>query len=510
MFTAETDRSLGLPVVHEPYAQGEEGILKSIRTICTKIREGMATAVMKSYAGNVLQQSGTLKSSIRDRAIALFNHVDSKTGYAPDALGSEQIQSAAITLCVEGAPLCIPIADCDDLTTALGTLLSAAGMDVEVVRQFFGAGVQQHVLLEVKIEDGSWFPVDLTPPYPNMTKLPVGTKAPASRELRYSPFDSKLTGLPDQAQFVGMGALPVWVWQEPHSGLPGRWARVPNGAKLEGLGSRVGAGGIIPSISDLQPQTKWLGTIWSTIDPKGRDWDTTLADAYSRAEQKNWVAGDSTSYFDLTAIIVRSAILSRVASGMPSPGPDAANALDNSWELIATKLGYTSQTSMDDLKTAAKRNNQVAALALFELIAVIIAIAALAVVYCFAIYYAAKIVDSLLTRVVAFAEEVWRNVQIQKMIDRHVDNPDLPWDPEEKKLLGQLEQQQEETHKAVIAPPGLTTPPGTPSFWDSPWAIFGTVAVIGGTVAAVVYRKEIKQAVERHGRSGRSSAIVAT
>jgi hypothetical protein len=501
MFTAETDRSLGLPVVHERYPDGEEGIQKSIKTICTKVREGMVTAVMKEFAGNVLKQTpGALHGGTRERADALCNFVATTTGYAPDALGSEQIQSAQITLCVPGAQLCIPIRDCDDGVVAVGTLIGAAGMDVEVVRQIFGGGHQQHVLLEVKLEDGSWYPLD-----PSNKTHPCGVKAPAQRETRHSPFDSKLTGLSDQAQFVGMGALPVLVWQEPHSGFPGRWARLPSDAKLEGLG------GILPSISDLQPQLKWLGTIWSTIDPKGRSWDTALADAYNRAEQKNWVAGDSTSYFDLTAIIVRSAILSRVAGGMPSPGPDAAAALDNSWKLIATKLGYTSQTSMDDLKTAAKRNNQVAALALFELIAVIIAIAALAVVYCFAIYYAAKIVDSLLTRLVAFAEEVWRNVQIQKMIDRHVNNPDLPWDPEEKKLLDQLEKQQDETHKAVIKPPDLSPPGAPPSFWDSPWAIFGIVTVVAGTAAAVVYRKEIKGALDRHGsRSGRSTAIVAT
>jgi hypothetical protein len=487
MFTAETDRSLGLPVVHMPYKEGEAGISEqSIPTICKKIREGMITAVMKSYAGNVIKQSGALQGTTRDRAIALVSHVHQAAGYAPDALGSEQIQSAAITLCVEGAPICIPIGDCDDLITATGTLCGAAGMDVEVVRQFFGAGHQQHVLLEVKLDDGSWYPLD-----PSNRAAPFGVKAPAQRETRHSPFDSKLTGLPDQAQFVGMGALPVWVWQEPHAGFPGRWARIPSNTKLEGLGA------VLPSLSDLQPQLKWLGTIWSTIDPKGRSWDTTLSDAYNRAEQKNWVAGDSTSYFDLTAIIVRSAFLSRAASAMPSPGPDAANALDNTWKLIASKLGYTSQTSMDDLKTAAKRNNQVAALALFELIAVIVAIAALAVVYCFAIYYAAKIVDSLLTRLVAFAEEVWRNVQIQKIVDRHVNNPDLPWDPEEKKLLGELEKEQDETHKAVIRPPDLSPPSAPPSFWDSPWAIFGIVTVVAGATAAVVYRKEIKGAIER-------------
>ncbi len=233
MFSAETDRSLGLPVVHEPYPDGEAGIQKSIKTICTKIREGMVTAVMKSFAGNVLKQANALQSGTRDRAIALVSHVHQAVGYAPDALGSEQIQSAAITLCVEGAPICIPIEDCDGLVTATGTLCGAAGMDVQVVRQFFGGGHQQHVLLEVKLEDGSWYPLD-----PSNRAAPYGVKAPAQRETKHSPFDSKLTGISDQAQFVGMGALPVWAWQTDH------WVRLPNNAKLEGADSKLDLGAL--------------------------------------------------------------------------------------------------------------------------------------------------------------------------------------------------------------------------------------------------------------------------
>lgn len=499
MFTAETDRSLGLPVVHERYPSGEEGIQKSIKTICTKIREGMVTAVMKEFAGNVLRQANALQGDYKTRSNALCNFVAQTTGYAPDALGSEQIQSAAITLCVPGAQLCIPIRDCDDGVVAVGTLIGAAGMDVEVVRQFFGAGHQQHVLLEVKLEDGSWYPLD-----PSNKTHPCGVKAPAQRETRHSPFDSKLTGLPDQAQFVGMGGLPVLWWRG------GRYVELSKDTtKFAGLGA------ILPNLSDLQPQMKWLNTIWSTIDPKGRSWETTLSDAYGRAERKDWVAGDSTSYFDLTAIIIRSAILSRAASAMQPPGPDAAKLLDGTWLLVAKKLGYSSSTTMEDLRAAAKRNNQVAAMALFELILLIVVVAAMAVVYCFVIYYAARIVNDVLVRLVAFAEEVWRNVQIQKIIDRHVNDPNLQWDDEEKNFLHQQEKQQQETHEAITKPPSTEPPKDKPSFWDSPWAIFGTVAVLGGTTLAIVYRKELVHAVKvghRYARKrrGKSAAMVTS
>jgi hypothetical protein len=490
MFTAETDRSLGLPVVHEPYPGGEAGIQKSIATICTKIREGMITAVMKSFAGNVLRQTNTLQSGTKDRANALCNYVARTTGYAPDALGSEQIQSAAITLCVEGAPICIPIRDCDDGVVAVGTLCSAAGMDVEVVRQIFGGGHQQHVLLEVKLEDGKWHPLD-----PSNQTQPCGVKAPAQRETRHSPFDAKLTGLADQAQFVGMGALPF---------------RMRRGKDLVPLpeDGRVGVGALFPSLSDFKPQIDWLGTVWSTFDPKGRDFNTALKDAYARAETKSWVRGDTTSYADLTAIIVQSAFMFRMASGMPAPGPEAAQAITKSWEIIAQPLGYQpGVTTAADIQAAAKRNNQPVTANLVLIVIGVVGILAQAAVICFVIYYAAKIVDSLLTRLVAFAEEVWRNVQIQKIIQRHTDNPNLPWDPEELKFLHQMEQQQQESHEAVIKPPVLAPPPGEKSFWDSPWAIFGIVAVTGGTVAAVVYHKEIKEALSRRG--GRSPALAS-
>lgn len=482
MFSAETDRGLGLPVVHGVYQEGEAGIVgQSIPTVCKKIREGMVTAVMKSYAGNVLKQAGALQGDTKARAIALVSHVHQAAGYAPDALGSEQIQSAAITLCVEGAPICIPIGDCDDLIVATGTLCGAAGMDVMVVRQFFGSGHQQHVLLEVKLDNGQWYPLD-----PSNRTNPFGMKAPAQRETRHSPLDSNLTGLPDQAQFVGMGGLPVWVWQGDH------YERVSPTSNLEGLGS------IFPNLSDLRPQLDWLEKIWPTIDSNGRSWETTISDAYNRAEQKNWVFGDRTSYSDLTAIILRSALLSRAASAMAPPGPDFAKALDNTWMVIATKMGWTANTTMDDLKAAAMRNHQAAALVLFDVIIIIVAIAFMASVYCFLIYYAAKVVDDVLSRIVALAEEVWRNVQIQKIIDRHVNDPNLPWDPEEKKYLGQLEQQQQETQNAVIKPPTVGGDNSkNPSFWDSPWAIFGIVTVVGGTALAVVYRKEIARAMRR-------------
>lgn len=202
MFTA--DDNAGVRVVRESYPEGEAGIQKSLRTICAKVREGAPTPIMRSFAGNVLRQAGFPRTG-REKGTVLCNHVKNSVGYAHDPPGTELIQSAAVTLCVEGAPVCIPIEDCDGIVTALATLCASSGMEVEIVRQFFGNDHQQHVICEVKLEDGTWFPLDATSP-----KLQPGQKAHAVKETRMNPWGGEsVTGLSDQAEFIGIGGLPV-------------------------------------------------------------------------------------------------------------------------------------------------------------------------------------------------------------------------------------------------------------------------------------------------------------
>jgi hypothetical protein len=195
------DAQLGVPVQRSAYPEGEEGIQKSLSVMAQKIREGYSTAAMKSFAGNVLRQMGFPKTpdGVRARCEALLDYVRKNVTYAPDAPSTEQIQSASISLCVDGAPICIPIGDCDDLCVALATLIMAAGMyPVNVIRQFFGSDLQQHVLIEVQDENGRWIPLDPS------TKYPAGKKANAVRETRIDPLEGV-----DSAEFVGIGGLPV-------------------------------------------------------------------------------------------------------------------------------------------------------------------------------------------------------------------------------------------------------------------------------------------------------------
>jgi hypothetical protein len=217
MFNEATDMMLGIPVVHSAYPDGEEGIQKSLAVICEKIREGAPTAAMKSFAGNMMKEAGFPQTILAQGQVVLDN-IRSRAMYTPDALGTEQIQSAMVTWCVPGAPICIPIYDCDDGVTAVGTVMAALGHEVEVVRQKFGAGHQQHVLVEVRGENGEWIPLD-----PSSKTMPAGRKAYAEYESRHSPYNGSKKG----AQFVGIGALPIIIWKHE------RWERVGVGATME-------------------------------------------------------------------------------------------------------------------------------------------------------------------------------------------------------------------------------------------------------------------------------------
>jgi hypothetical protein len=192
-----------VPFLRQPYPDGEEGIQFSLAKICEKVRETAPTPIFRSFAGNMLRQAHFPRST-KEKATVFFNHMKKAVGYTHDPPGTELIQSPMITLCVEGAPICIPIEDCDGFVAALASLNAAAGLEVEIVRQFFGAGQQQHVICEVKLENGDWFPLDATTP-----RFGPGEKAKATRETRQNPWRGE-GGAGLQAEFVGIGAIPVF------------------------------------------------------------------------------------------------------------------------------------------------------------------------------------------------------------------------------------------------------------------------------------------------------------
>lgn len=488
MYNSAHDAALGVPVENGTYPEGEEGIQKSLNEICRKIREGLATAVMKSYAGNVLKQAG-FPSGVRGQAGALLDHVRKAVNYQPDALGTEQIQTAAVSLCVEGAPICIPIGDCDDLVVALGTLCGAVGMDVEVIRQFFGDEHQQHVLVQVKLEDGTWLPLDPS------SKMPAGMKAQAVRETTCSPWDSSITGIAADAQYVGIGALPVFVWGHG-------WRRIPETATVEDGMRVVGAGAIWSGAAALQPQIDWLGQAWRVVDANSRSWAQANADALARAESGNWLANDATSRSDLLALIVSSAIQARAISTMPDMGAEWSDTLTRTWLVYIRKLGYNPATlKSSDLRVRMQQEGASQAnLAVFDLLLILVAGLVGAVIYAIAFYAVSSIINNLIAKYFVDQELIRLHGEGQKIVDRHLNDPTAPWTDDEKQILKNLESAQAGLASQQGDVPNTIKPfdpnAAAKSFFDSPWVWFGLAGIAGLVVVGVVYKDEIKKALE--------------
>jgi hypothetical protein len=157
---------------------------------------------MRSLAGNILRQAGFPKKK-KAIAQALLDYVRKAAGYAEDPEFREMVQRATMTLCVDGAPVCIPIGDCDDMTVALGALMRSAGLGVRIAHIQYPGGAQDHVLIAFESDDGQWLNADAT------TSHPIGYAGAGKRTL-IDPLDPKVnpTPYPDGA-FVGVGRAPV-------------------------------------------------------------------------------------------------------------------------------------------------------------------------------------------------------------------------------------------------------------------------------------------------------------
>lgn len=383
----------------------------------------------------------------------------------------------------------VTVSNCDDLVVALGTLCAAAGMDVEVIRQFFGDEHQQHVLVQVKSEDGSWFALDPS------SKMPAGWKANAARETTSSPWDSAITGLSADAQFVGIGALPVYVY--------GRgWRQLPATASVEDGMRVVGAGSIWQGAAMLQPQLDWLGQFWRVIDAKNRDWAQATTDALARAESGNWIADDATCRSDLLALILTSAFQARAVQNMPELGGEWSDTLTRTWLVYVRKLGYDPSTlKPEDLRARLQKDGASQAnIAVFDLLVILIAGLIGAVIFAIAFYAVSSILNNLVSKYFVDRELLRLHGEGQRIVDRHLADPNLPWTDGERQLLKDLQMQQAGLAQQQGDVPNTVKPfdpnAAAKGFWDSPWAWVGLATVVGGTVLAVVYRDELKRALE--------------
>jgi hypothetical protein len=103
----------------------------------------------------------------------------------------------------------VTVSNCDDAVVAVGSALMSIGIPVVVVKQNFGSGQQEHVLLEAQDEQGLWFAVDPS------TKLPVGSKHPALEEQRVDPMDQTGSTGTAGAEIVTLGQVPFGLGHAP-------------------------------------------------------------------------------------------------------------------------------------------------------------------------------------------------------------------------------------------------------------------------------------------------------
>jgi hypothetical protein len=218
----------GAKVVKGEYPVGVAGVKLSLEQIALKIREGRNDPDVRGWAGDVLLAAGK-PQGVHAQAQAILDAFRKQCVYVSDPVGSEYVSSAAATLCLRPG-LCVRAFDCDDGVVAVGSALMSIGIPVHVIKQTFGAGDQEHVLLEAQAESGAWLPIDPS------TENSVGWKAPASQEFVVDPMAPNLaglSGLPD-AEFVGIGKVTHVAYDAPHHTL----IHVPRAAReVLGLGA---------------------------------------------------------------------------------------------------------------------------------------------------------------------------------------------------------------------------------------------------------------------------------
>jgi len=249
-------KAAGYQIEIAPYPEGATGIKLSLEKVAQKIRFGRNDPDMRGWAGDVIIAAGR-PTDVRSRAQAIMDAFRAQTWYTADPVGSEMIASGAATLCLRPG-LCVRARDCDDSVVAVGSALASIGIPVRALKQYFGPGQQEHVLLEAEDESGRWFPLDPS------TDKPVGFAHRALEEVRIDPMNTVGESGTTGAEIVTLGRPPVGlgapkrdvmyyrgVWWERRYGNVYRWdgsswQQYPTGpihGALVGVGD---SGGMLP------------------------------------------------------------------------------------------------------------------------------------------------------------------------------------------------------------------------------------------------------------------------
>lgn len=233
----------GVKFQHTEYPEGKPGIRRSLAEMARLMREARTDKDVCGYAGDVLKAAGIdgrnrSQWTAKNVAQALLDNVRAVTIYTPDPNGAEMIVSPAGMLCLRPG-LCIRRGDCDDQSVLLGAMLMCVGFNVVIVKQSWGPGHQEHVLIAVEDENGAWLKCD-----PSHATLLAGQAVPAVSEERLNPMDEVGSIGTAGAELVTLGAAPdtfravhdgaLWEWRNDI----GRWHML--GMVRSGLGAGLG------------------------------------------------------------------------------------------------------------------------------------------------------------------------------------------------------------------------------------------------------------------------------
>lgn len=191
---------------------------QSIDLMQAKIRKSYQAALadphsaMRGWAGLVLVAADRPVGKAA-RAKALQDAFRAKTVYGPDPHLVEQIQSAEVSLCLKPGQ-CNPLVDCDDETVGVATALLVAGIPVWIVKQDFGQGQQQHVVVGITDDSGKRVRLD-----PSTGAFPARS---APDEVWVDPVEGM------DPLIIGVGAAPrSWIYEQRHGQV---WASADDGA----------------------------------------------------------------------------------------------------------------------------------------------------------------------------------------------------------------------------------------------------------------------------------------
>lgn len=204
-FSIEASRAGGVPVQYEIHPGGADGAKFSISKMIDKIRAARKDWRLRKWSGRKVIAAGK-PTSIQAQASVLLDAVRAQTMYSFDPPNTEMIVAPAVTLCLDGAgddggDVCIPIADCDDLSCACIAVCQAFGMEnvYIIAHSYDSSGIPSHVLFGVKTEDGIIKRGDPS------TKLPFGQSLPYTQEWIIDPMKNDPLMIKGQGDYIGVG-----------------------------------------------------------------------------------------------------------------------------------------------------------------------------------------------------------------------------------------------------------------------------------------------------------------